>query len=129
MFTFTYEQIGQKLIEQDSFDPVPNDTYATAAECAEYYLSEMAEKVEAEIRSYGFNFDQKAMTVTFDDADVLDKIDQLTNKITEAYEGDDADNVWASYGLGGDDDVDYNGGYIDGVTEAIRELMKGSDNG
>lgn len=52
-------------------------------------------------------------------------IDFLTRLVDEGYEGIlQNSNIWEFMELSGDDDVDYNGSYIDGVIESIQWLLK-----
>lgn len=48
---------------------------------------------------------------------------EITNSIMDAYDGDDPDGIWQKYGLGGDDDVDYNGSYLDMFVGLIQQYV------
>lgn len=59
------------------------------------------------------------------DIEKLDEWRFISKVVWEAYEGVLADsNIWEHLGLGGDDDVDYNSSYIDGLIEPLNWLIK-----
>ena len=59
-------------------------------------------------------------------SDSYHRVDFWTQLVWESYEGQlDDTELWNDFfGFGGDDDVDYNGSYIDGVNEFLSFCMK-----
>ena len=65
----------------------------------------------------------------FWNSDNYSKIDWWVELVYECYEGKLSEikdvNLWESFfGFSGDDDVDYNGSYIDGVNQFLQWLFK-----
>ena len=59
-------------------------------------------------------------------SDSYHRVDFWTQLVWESYEGQlDDTGLWNDFfGFGGDDDVDYNGSYIDGVNEFLSFCLK-----
>lgn len=94
-----------------------------------YWVGEANDSVLADIQKFpGIKINSDSIEV--DSVSVftgkwMDHVDSITSKIAQAYDAyDDPDNtVWEDYGLGGDDDVDYNGGYLDMFAGLITQYV------
>lgn len=83
-----------------------------------YYLSEMNDLTREALAGRGMTWDDDGVTYWN-----LDAVDEYAANVVRVYdEGDD--DAWEDLGCLGDDDVDYNGGYISTFTEILREMDK-----
>ena len=75
------------------------------------------------LKNLGFYIDGKWL---YWNSNNYSKIDFWCELVFECYEGDLSDtNLWNDFfGFGGDDDVDYNGSYIDSVNQFLQWLWK-----
>ena len=73
------------------------------------------------LKNLGFYIDGKWL---YWNSNNYSKIDFWCELVFECYEGDLSDtNLWNDFfGFGGDDDVDYNGSYIQGLNEFLNFL-------
>lgn len=86
-----------------------------------YYLSEASVPMTLWLAEHRLYFDG---SLHFDPSE-FDVISERAQAIIDEYEGAPG-TLWEDFGLSGDDDVDYNGGYILIFLETIRELNNGT---
>lgn len=111
----------------DNLGVVPEDDNAVKADDILYYLEEATPAVHAFLMNHGLWIDEAAKVLHFDPSQFAD-IRVLTDKIAEEYDDielhGDKLPTWHEYGLGGDDDVDYNSGYIGIAMGVLEEYVK-----
>jgi hypothetical protein len=103
-------------------------------ESIEILMGEMNEVMENIFKDLGFYIDGKFTKGEYGkwlfwDSDNFSKIDWWVELVYECYEGKLSEikdvNLWESFfEFSGDDDVDYNGSYIDGVNQFLQWLFK-----
>lgn len=79
-----------------------------------FTIDEAKPAFTAFLRENGLFVADDKETVVYD-PQTFPRIRQECDALTDEYEGGDttnSDSLWSKYGLGGDDDVDYHGGYI-----------------
>jgi len=92
---------------------------------AEQLVGSVNETVTAFYRKKGLEWDAEKKIVSLKNIGCLNTAEIVGEIVMEAYDGLLKDtNVWEMWGLGGDDDVDYNGTYILGLIDAIREVLR-----
>lgn len=103
-----------------------------AHEASGYMLGEMSSQVEADLKAHGFSFDHNTGEVSHT-PEGLKYADDLANKISDAYEASYSDKsskaqkkaaqeLLDDMGIHSDDDVDYNGGYLANVVDALKDI-------
>lgn len=87
---------------------------------AAYFMSEMSETVESDYRDLGFFQDEHGVFAPVD----LTPVHAMADHIFELYNNTDDESraEWDALGLHGDDDVDYNSGYVTTILSAIQAL-------
>lgn len=89
-----------------------------------YYASEANRNVRAFLAiECGFVFDEHDGIVLMNENSLFNAM-RVTALVSHDYEYDPPDvlDVWKSFDLGGDDDVDYNGSYIDILIDLISTI-------
>lgn len=86
-------------------------------------FDQMADKVILAFNHVGLEWNKEFTEIVIRDDETLSKCSEIINTISEAYDGDDQGQVWEEYGLGGDDDVDYNAS-MPSVLIDVLKLMK-----
>lgn len=89
-----------------------------------YFFSEARVSTFTELADRGLIIDRELQTVVIRDIAALDSADELLAEITSDYEGETNHGWWEILGLGGDDDVDYNGGYLMSNLDVIRAMLE-----
>lgn len=123
-------------------DVIPQNTLTDDMDAdPEYWLSEARDQVVTDITDYPgvslVKVDRESgieiSPVSVYKGDWLDHVSEITHAINGAYEGLDSEeqnykgsgnDAWEYYGLGGDDDVDYNGSYLDMFAGLITQYVK-----
>ena len=84
-------------------------------------MGEMNGTMDGILKNLGFYIDRDYL---YWDSSNYAKINFWCELVFECYEGDLSDtNLWDDFfGFGGDDDVDYNGSYIQGLNEFLNFL-------
>ena len=84
-------------------------------------LEEVDKKVYSYIASLGVTWDLENETVTVKDDEALKEVEEMAAGISAA---DEDDMEWYNrFNLSGDDSIDYNGGFILELVDAIRALQ------
>lgn len=88
-----------------------------------YFLSEASEEFTAFLRDHELYLDGE--TIHFDPSQFT-RIEQECNAIVDEYDSDRVidGSLWNAYGLQGDDDVDYNGGYILIFIDLLKDYVQ-----
>ena len=99
-------KIGGELFNQEEFS-------------TDYYMSEMTQLMRDWLWQKGFFIESDELVV---ETDNLDEIERIAEAIVAEYDCEDEKERihWDQFGLSSDDDVDYNGSYIEGVVEIVR---------
>ena len=125
--TRTYEAMGRFAIAHAADLQFGDfDGWHDAYESMVHQANSMTPKVREWLSKVcEFTCDDEGITY---DPQMLDTVDNLTDVLSAEYEAiQDIRTTWTAFGLSGDDDVDYNGGYINAITEVLRLMDKGSD--
>lgn len=91
-----------------------------------YFFSEARPSTFLELANRGLVIDRELNTIVIRDIAALDSADELLDEITSDYNGETNHGWWETLGLGGDDDVDYNGGYLMCNLDVLRAMMEAS---
>jgi len=136
MHTFTFQSIadhiqsaidaGRDDLDVCGFTDLDDDE--TIVSMVEYYLSEARETTFNELRERGFDVDHDAKTITIRDAATMSNAQRLTAEIAFEYDATKPreelpTNWWTTLSLGGDDDVDYNGSYLDTIFDIVEDML------
>lgn len=136
MLTFSFQQIadhiqsvidaGREDLDVCSFTDLDDDD--TILDMVEYFLSEARETTFNELADRGLKVDHDAKLIHVRDADAMTEAYRLTAEIMAEYDATrERDELptswWETLGLGGDDDVDYNGGYLDTVFDIVADML------
>lgn len=136
MFTYSFQQIadhiqsaidaGRDDIDIAGFEDLDDDE--TILSRVENYLSEARENTFAELADRGLEVNHDAKLIHVRDADAMMKAFSLTHEISLEYDcTKDPEDIpthwWSTLGLGGDDDVDYNGSYLDTVFDIVDDML------
>ena len=103
----------------------------------EDFSTEMNETTRSWLSHFGFTFDEHGIEIEGDNPEkVLHQVELYSVMVCHLYEGPIAfcenrvdsdfirDFLWGDVlGLGGDDDVDYNGSFIDCIVEVITDYL------
>ena len=111
---------SQRLIDEFGVVPSEEPEDVVKAEDIAYYLDCMTPAVRAFCADHGLVLHEDRIEF---DPSKFDAIRVLTQGLAEEYENG-GDNLWIEYDLGGDDDVDYCGGYIDCAMEVLEAYAK-----
>jgi len=101
----------------------------------DYYLSECSPKMSAFLRDHGLALGRpwNGDLLIYFNPEWFEAIDRETTAVQLDYDscggeleklGYSLGEVWKKYELHGDDDVDYNGGYLQIVIDSLRALIK-----
>ena len=132
MSSITFDDLNTWTLAQsknlvDNLGVVPEDDNAVKADDILYYLEETTPAVNAFLMNHGLWIDEASKILHYDTSQFAD-IRVLTDKIAEEYDDEDLSGdelpTWQEYGLSGDDDVDYNSGYIGIIMGVLEELEK-----
>lgn len=139
MLTFTFQQIADAVptmlandpTEADSWalDDDPNDDcFPTLLSRVQDYLGCAAPGMYAELDRRGLTIDLDAETVTLAHINAMTGARRLIRELTWEYDAtreraDLPTSWWATLPLSGDDDVDYNGSYLDIGLEPLETLL------
>jgi hypothetical protein len=111
---------AHQLIDRIGIIPLAEDRPINADDLL-YYISETSMPMASFMHEHGLFMDTDGLH--FDLAQ-FGAIKELAEKVITQHEAGDMDGVWRQLDLSGDDDVDYNGGYILTALAAL-ELMYG----
>jgi len=111
---------ARQLIDQIGIVPQAEDRPLDANDLL-FYISETSMPMATFMREHGLFMDVDGLH--FDLAQ-LNAIRDLAEKVIAEHEAGDLDGVWRELDLSGDEDVDYDGGYILTALAAL-ELMYG----
>lgn len=135
MHVFTFQQIADAVpafLERDDADAdsweIEPDIWDSHLDRVEDYFGNTAPGMDRELASRGFIIDHDAKTITVRDADTMTAACRLIREITWEYDctkesADVPTHWWSFLPLGGDDDVDYNGSYLDIGIEPLLTLL------
>lgn len=118
--TSDMQPFASRLIDQVGLVPQAEDR-AIGADDLLYYISETSMPMAAFMRQHGLFMDADGLH--FDLAQ-FSAIRELAEKVIAANKAGDLDGVWAKLDLSGEEDADYNGGYILTALAAL-ELVYG----
>lgn len=110
----TYAQLAETQAAQD----VITDEDDAVGNVASFIKSCTPQFSEA-MKSFGLDAGEEG--VTWDPAK-LNRIEELANQVMDEYDSEGSGKVWEQYDLSGDDDVDYNGGYILMFIDCLKEF-------
>lgn len=120
MATFIHDNAEKPACKESLEAMIEEDTIT---DNIEYFFSEARETTLAELADRGVSINRELKSVTVRDREALLAADELLAQITSDYEGETSHNWWELLGLGGDDDVDYNGGYLMSNLDVLRAMM------
>lgn len=133
MYVFTFQQLADALASADDpedfgHSPIdlecdPDDSWLAKVR---YFFGEARDTTFAELCNRGLRIDPVAETVTVLHADAMTNAFRLCNEIGAEYDAtldEVPTNWWETLGLGGDDDVDYNDGYLTANFNLIDLLL------
>lgn len=88
-----------------------------------YFLSEASQEFSLFLREHGLYVEGDHVNY---EPSQREEIERECNAVIEEYDNDRVvdGTVWEAYGLQGDDDVDYNGGYILTFLELVEDYLK-----
>jgi hypothetical protein len=137
--TWTFDQIGRALVANGDVRNNVSDALLEIADGettfdgeAAGYMSACTDQFREQIERHGLHVDFERGLVSVDDG-AVDRVRALANAVMGQYDALDDDlsamierdgNVWEMYGLGGDDDVDYNGSYWLMICDALDVLLR-----
>lgn len=101
----------------DKFGMTIDEEHDSAA----YYLSEASPQFTAMMLTHGLYIDGDTLEVQEDQLEYIE--DEALRVIASFDNGGQTSRAWEEYGLSGDNDVDYNGGYILIFIEALRAYI------
>ena len=90
---------------------------------AAYYLSSIVPAFKADLAAHGFTIQDTGIEYT---PEALDWAYAQAETILREYDYGVERPLWVKYGLGDDDDADFNGTFITVIVEAIRTLTEGA---
>jgi len=102
-------KIGSELFKQEEFS-------------TDYYMSEMTQLMRDWLWQKGLYIEGDELIA---ETDNLDEISDVAEAIVAEYDSEEEKPTWDRFGLSSDDDVDYNGSYIEAVVEIVRERIGG----
>jgi hypothetical protein len=118
--THDMQSSAHQLIDRVGIVPLAEDRPINADDLL-YYVSETSMPMARFMHNHGLFMDSDGLH--FDLAQ-FSAIKELAEKVIAAHEAGDVNGVWRELDLSGDEDVDYNGGYILTALAAL-ELMYG----
>jgi hypothetical protein len=135
--TWTFDQIGRALVANGDVGLNVSDTLYEIADGTLTFAGEASANMDActdqfreQIERLGLHVDFERELVSVDDGAVK-RVRALAKAVLLQYDADADEiagmierdgNVWEMYGLGGDDDVDYNGSYWLMICDALDQL-------
>lgn len=105
-----------KLIDEVGIIPEHDDQDISAKDLT-YYLSEASPLFSKWLKERGLFLEEDAINF---DPDKFEEISRMCDAIIAEYDDEDDKPLWEDFNLRGDDDVDYNGGYIQIAMDALR---------
>lgn len=106
-------------------DDIP-DIFDSEIDGLLYWMAERNYNMECWMETVGLWIDHDAREIHYDPK-YFPQIHAMTKRIFDEYESgamdDDENSIWNEFGLRGDDDVDYNGGYIENFL-TLLELIE-----
>ena len=122
-FTDYLNSLTPQQLQNFSISPGERDVFSQFLTL----ISSATPKMRKFLKSKGLYYHPKSKTLYYSPENT-NTIREETGKIVDEYEGEsefdpeDPESTWERYGLGGDDDVDYNGSYIDAALDALDDF-------
>jgi hypothetical protein len=116
---YTTAEIDDALGE-DLEEAFESSVYDDAAECIESNATALNDNFRLWLKARGCDLRTDGLTIVCRES--LELMHAMAMMIMAEYDNAELrgnDNLWTLFGLGGDDDVDYNGGYLTGVYELL----------
>jgi hypothetical protein len=135
MLTFTFQQIADAVAPMLANDPTETDSWTVEPDIWDSvldrvrdYLGCAAPGMYAELDRRGLAIDLDAETVTLTVPTAMTGARRLIRELTWEYDctkprADVPTSWWETLPLSGDDDVDYNGSYLDIGLEPLETLL------
>lgn len=115
------QRYSSQLVDQVGIVPQAQDRPLDAGDLL-FYLSETSMPMAAFMRKHGLFMDADGLHF---DLSQFDAIREIAGKVVTEREVGELNGVWKEFDLSGDEDADYDGGYILTVLAAL-ELIYGS---
>jgi len=114
--------MSQIRIKIEECNKIGNKEFCDTEFSTEYYMSEMTHLMNEWLKQKGLYIEGDELIA---ETDNLDEISDVAEAIVVEYDSEEEKPTWDRFGLSSDDDVDYNGSYIEAVVEIVRERIGG----
>jgi hypothetical protein len=102
------QRCSDQLVDRVGIVPQAEDRPLDASDLL-FYLSETSMPMAAFMRKHGLFMDAEGLHF---DLSQFDAIRDIAGKVVAEHQAGELDGVWKEFDLSGDEDADYDGGYI-----------------